>query len=64
MCLTNEALFLFLSLFPASLIDASPDRIIFKAEMRDAVWERRGERWCTQAPQIDAAIRFGQGTEV
>lgn len=61
MCLTPQALFLFLSLLPQEIVDRGPDRITVRAELRDAVWLAKGETWCTGAPQIDAAIRLGQG---
>ena len=58
MCLTTEALYLFLSLMPADLLDLSEGRAILKAEAGDAHWVYTGERWCTNAPQIDAAERL------
>ncbi len=58
MCLTTEALYLFLSLMPADLLDLSEGRVVVKAETRDALWVYNGERWCTSAPQIDAEYRL------
>ena len=50
MCLTAEALMLFLSILPEDRIDVGFDRVVIRAETRDAVWVAEGERWCTDAP--------------
>lgn len=63
MCLTTEALALFLSLFPAEMIEKSPGQIVFHAETRDAIWKANGDKWCTHAPQIDAAFRLNGGEQ-
>ncbi|EPX85139.1 hypothetical protein [Salipiger mucosus] len=62
MCLTTQALFLFLSLLPEDRLEVTPDRITVRAEVRDAVWLAKGEQWCTSAPQLDATIRLKRGT--
>lgn len=61
MCLTASALTLFLSMMPQDRIDYGPDRIVFAAEVRDAIWTRDGTYWCTGAKKLDAAIRLGTG---
>lgn len=58
MCLTTEALALFVNLISLDLIDTMPDRIVIRAETRDVHWVAVGEQWCTMAPQIDRLIRF------
>lgn len=58
MCMTTEALYLFLSLMPAHLMDLSENRVVLRAETREAHWVYNGERWCTMAPQIDANVRL------
>ncbi|WP_425050105.1 hypothetical protein [Psychromarinibacter sp. S121] len=63
MCLTTEALMLFLSLLPQEIVDISDERIVVRAEVRDAVWQVKGDEWCTQAPKIDAAFRLRQGSD-
>ena len=55
MCLTTEALLLFLNLLPQDIVVMGEDRIVVKAETRDAIWISNGEKWCTDAPKIDAA---------
>jgi len=60
MCFTLEGLALFLNLLPNAIIDTEPGRITVHATVREAVWIEAGEdRWCTEAPQIDAALRLG-----
>jgi hypothetical protein len=61
MCLTAEALFLFLSILPPEIVEISDTRITVAAETRDAVWRAKGDEWCTSAPRIDAAIRLKRG---
>lgn len=62
MCLTTEALALFLNLIAFDLVDMQPDRIVVRAETRDAHWVAHGERWCTMAPQIDRMARFSEAS--
>ncbi|MBY6004321.1 hypothetical protein KUV62_10400 [Salipiger bermudensis] len=61
MCLTAEALFLFLSVLPPEIVEVSDTRITVAAETREAVWLAKEDEWCTSAPQIDAAIRLKKG---
>jgi len=61
MCLTAEALFLFLSVLPPEIVEISDARITVAAKTRDAVWLAKGDEWCTSAPQIDAAVRLKRG---
>ncbi|MBR9838323.1 MAG: hypothetical protein GYB50_10595 [Rhodobacteraceae bacterium] len=62
MCLTAQALFLFLSVLPEDIVDVSPKRVVVHAEVRDAVWLPRDDQWCTDAPRRDADIRLQRGT--
>ncbi|SDI19974.1 hypothetical protein [Aliiruegeria lutimaris] len=61
MCLTTEALLLFINLLSPQIVEIADDRVIIHAETRDAVWEARADQWCTQAPRIDAALRLKAG---
>lgn len=56
MCISPEALALFLNLIGYDIVTSEPGRIIVHAEARDAHWVAVGERWCTIAPQLDAAM--------
>ena len=59
MCLTAEALALFLNLLNPELISSEAGRITVHATERDAVWVLTHEdEWCTMAPQIDRLARF------
>ena len=58
MCLTAEALALFLNMIAAPDITMEPGRIVVHAETRDAHWVSVEDEWCTMAPQIDRMIRF------
>ncbi|SEJ51446.1 hypothetical protein SAMN05421762_1216 [Pseudooceanicola nitratireducens] len=61
MCLTTQALMLFMNLLPPEIVELGDDRIIVRAETRDAIWVAKGDEWCTNAPKLDRAIRFKQG---
>lgn len=61
MCLTTQALMLFLTLLPPEIVDLGEDRITVKAETRDAIWIAKEGEWCTNAPKLDRQIRFRQG---
>ena len=53
MCLTTEALALFLNILSATEITMEPGRITIHAETRDAHWVAVDDEWCTMAPQIE-----------
>ncbi|EAQ05006.1 hypothetical protein OB2597_06970 [Pseudooceanicola batsensis HTCC2597] len=55
MCLTPEALAMFLNLLSPDIIDVEPNRITVRAEVRDAVWLATGDKWCTDADRTNAA---------
>ncbi|MDF0599499.1 hypothetical protein P1J78_02035 [Psychromarinibacter sp. C21-152] len=59
MCLTTEALLLFLSLLPSEIVETSADRIVVRAEVSDAVWLPNGREWCTDARETGALGRSG-----
>ncbi|MDF1717052.1 MAG: hypothetical protein P1U75_10355 [Antarcticimicrobium sp.] len=60
MCLTGEALALFLNLLDPGLISSDAGRIIVHATEGQAVWVLTdADGWCTMAPQIDRLARFG-----
>ncbi len=58
MCLTAQALALFLNMLDPGAITTTQGRITIHADTRDAVWVQRQDQWCTMAPQIDRMTRF------
>ena len=59
MCLTGEALALFLNLLDPGLISSDAGRITVHATEGEAVWVLTdADEWCTMAPQIDRLARF------
>ena len=58
MCLTAEALALFLNMISGPDITMEPGRIIVHAQTRDAHWVSVEDEWCMMAPQLDRMIRF------
>lgn len=61
MCLTTQALLLFLSLLPPDIVEMGKSQVIVRAETRDAIWTAKGDKWCTSAPNLDKTIRFKLG---
>jgi len=62
MCLTTEALALFLNLIAFDLVAMAPDRIVVQADTRDAHWVAQADQWCTMAPQLDRMERFAKAS--
>ena len=58
MCISAEALAVFLNLIMVSDLTVAQDRIIIHATERDAHWVAVDDQWCTMAPQIDRMERF------
>jgi hypothetical protein len=58
MCISAEALALFLNMIAGTPITAEPGRFIIHAEERNAHWISVEDEWCTMAPQIDRMERF------
>ena len=48
MCLTNQAMFLFISLLSPEIITLSPSQILIDAEVGPVTWLRTEEIWCMQ----------------
>lgn len=57
--LSTAAFDAFLDLLPNDRISRSVRKVIIHAEIGDAVWFARGDRWITAAPGNDTARRFG-----
>lgn len=50
MCLTPQALALFLSMLPSDRIESDTRAVTVLADIGPAVWTPVGDKWCTQAP--------------
>lgn len=57
MCISAEALALFLNMIAAPM-SSEPGRIIVHAEEMDTHWVETGNAWCTMAPQLQARAMF------
>ena len=57
MCISAEALAVFLNLLAASLVTTEPGRIVIAATSGDVHWVAVDEKWCTMAPQFDQQRR-------
>ncbi len=58
MCLTLEALAVFLNILGTDIVTTEPGVITINAETAPAVWVAAGDLWCTQAPQQEFATRI------
>ena len=61
MCLTTEALALFLNLLATDIVTTEPDRIVVHATEGDVHWLAVEDRWCTAAPQQDDTAKLAPG---
>ena len=59
MCLTAQAMAVFLNLLDPAIIDTGADRITVNATVRRAVWVKVDEDWCSDAPKRDRIARNG-----
>ncbi len=57
MCLSADALALFLNLLSPEIVATEPGRVIVHAAEADVHWIARADEWCTMAPQFDARAR-------
>jgi hypothetical protein len=58
MCLTTEAIALFLNLLDPEVISMEAGQITIHATERDAVWGQVEEKWRTEAPELDRLARL------
>ena len=58
MCLTAEALALFLNLIGHSIVTTTPAQITVHATEGDVIWRPVRDEWCTTAPAEDRRARF------
>ena len=59
MCLSTQALVLFLNVIGSDLVTSDPGRIIVAAESGAVHWVLTSDdEWCTMAPQLDRLARF------
>ncbi len=52
MCLSAQALILFISLLPQDIVATSPSEVRIAAGTGPVVWENFDDRWCTVAPLL------------
>lgn len=61
MCLTTQALVLFLNIIGSDIVSTEPGRVIVHATEADVHWVAHPEKvdhWCTMGPQFDRRARF------
>ena len=56
MCLSTQALLLFISLLPQEIVDPSEHQIVIAAETGDVMWDSFDGEWCTVAPLKQVSI--------
>ena len=56
MCLSTQALFLFISLLPQEIVKPSGDEVMIAATTGDVIWKNFDGEWCTVAPLKRASI--------
>lgn len=58
MCMTLEALIVFLNLIGPERVDSEPGRFVVHADNGDVAWVETDTQWCTMGPQLDRMARF------
>jgi hypothetical protein len=58
MCLSAEALALFLNIIGSDLVSTEAGRITVHATDGDVTYVSHDDKWCTMGPQLDQAARF------
>lgn len=59
MCISAQALALFLSILDPAIVTEEEARVTIRATDRVAVWNRIGGLWCSDAPNGAAAGQAG-----
>lgn len=52
MCLSTQALVLFLSLLPQDIVEPSVSAVLVRAETGDVIWHLYDDVWCTTSPLV------------
>lgn len=60
MCLSAEALALFLNILAHDIVATEPGRVTVRAEAGDVHWVAVEDRWCTRAPERDRKARLSR----
>lgn len=57
MCLSTQALFLFISLLPQDIVEPSASEVMIAADAGNVTWENFDGEWCTVAPLVIKASK-------
>lgn len=58
MCLSLDALIVFLNLVGPDIVSTEPGRFIVHAESGNTHWVETTDEWCTMGPQLERMARF------
>ena len=50
MCLTTQAMYLFVSILSPDVVSPSASQILIQAQTGSVVWENYGDLWCIDGP--------------
>ncbi len=64
MCMTVEALMLFLSILSEDRLEFGDRRVTVNAEVGPVVYEQMGEMWCSERPKSEEMLRLAFGEPV
>ncbi|MFW2542321.1 hypothetical protein ACN2XU_06740 [Primorskyibacter sp. 2E107] len=59
MCISAEALAVFLNMLSASIITTEPGRVIIAATSGEVHWVAHEDQWCTMGPEFEKRQRQG-----
>lgn len=60
MCLTAQALALFLSMLPSDRIESDTHTVTILADVGPAIWVPVADKWCTEAPSDHQDAMFAR----
>ena len=64
MCMTVEALVLFLSILSEDRIELGTNSVTVNAEVGPVVYEKIGTMWCSERPRSEEMLRLVYGDPV
>lgn len=55
MCLTTQALMLFIGLLPPEIVTVADAQVTVAATSGEVIWDNFDDKWCTVAPLVAAS---------
>ena len=56
MCLSTQALLLFISMLPQEIVSSSTNEVIIAVDVGEVSWQSFDGEWCTVAPLVNTTV--------